>query len=91
VTDTQHVLTPLERLDLRDSLQDQWRDQVRRITELSIELHTALGEDRENGFNRSASISFAIGEARMRLTEIEDEMRRLDVGGVGSWTPGDSG
>jgi len=88
VTDTQHVLSPLERLQLRDALQDQWRDQVRLITELSVELHTALGDDRTDEFNRAAGLSYEIGEARLRLTEIEEAMRRLDQTAVGSWTGG---
>ena len=70
--------TPLERLQLRETLQDRWRDQVRAITELSVDLHTTLeGADDETDMDATA-VAVALGNARLRLTEIEQAMRRLD-------------
>jgi hypothetical protein len=73
-------LSPLERLHLRDALQDRWRTEVERITWLSVDLHTAL----DDGWGPNPDpvdptpIATALSEARLHLAEIEDAMRRLD-------------
>ena len=61
-------LTPLERLQLRDALQDRWRDQVRQITLLSLARY-----DREG-----SSFDSSIDGARARLEDLEQAMHRLD-------------
>jgi len=73
------MLTPLERLHLRDSLQDGWREVVTQITELSVALHTTL-EDRDEAEPRIdiAAIASRLSEARLHLVEIEQAMHRLD-------------
>lgn len=73
-------LSPLERLQLRDSLQDRWRDQVERITELSVDLHTALDDQRDVTVELvdTTAIATALSAARLRLVEIEQAMQRLD-------------
>lgn len=74
------ALSPLQRLHLRDALQDMWRDQVCRITELSVELHDALRDVYASGTARllPRPVTAAVVEARFRLTEIERAMQRLD-------------
>ena len=73
------TLTPLERLQLREALQDRWREQVRRITELSVDLHSALDDDGDGEpCIDSAAVAVALSDARLRLVEIEQAMRRLD-------------
>lgn len=72
-------LTPLERLQLRDALQDRWREQVRQITVLSVAryeredvaLSTGLASD-------GSSLARSINRARARLEDLEQAMRRLD-------------
>jgi RNA polymerase-binding transcription factor DksA len=77
MTTISEELTPLERLRLRDLLQDSWRDEVRRITELSLELHTALDPAADCDVVPE-SVAAALSEARLRLGEIERAMSRLD-------------
>jgi len=74
---TRTTLTPLERLQLRDALQDRWRDQVRRITELSIALHGGLDGDDEQDVD-AAAVAVSISDARLSLAAIERAMRGLD-------------
>ena len=71
------AFTPLERLQLRENLQDLWREHVRRITELSIDLHTALDAADDNDID-AAVVGAALSDARLRLVETEQAMRRLD-------------
>lgn len=78
MTESRVALTPLERLQLRETLQDRWRDQVRLITELSVDLHTMLDDDDDESEFDTAAVAVALSEARLRLTEIEQAMRRLD-------------
>jgi RNA polymerase-binding transcription factor DksA len=79
MTEPRVVLTPLERLQLRETLQDRWRDQVRLITELSVDLHTVLGNDDDDESDiDAAAVAVAVSHARLRLGEIEQAMRRLD-------------
>src|SRR4051794_34133320 len=77
------TLTPLERLQLREALQDHWREQVRRITQLSVDLHSALDDDGDGDGDGepcidTAAVAVALSDARLRLAEIEQAMRRLD-------------
>jgi hypothetical protein len=73
------LLTPLERIELRESLQDRWRGQMRLITLLS--LHRDVAE-REAGspdpWLDASAAERAIHRARLRLASIESAMRRLD-------------
>jgi hypothetical protein len=80
MTDPVHPLTPLERLHLREALQDRWRGEVRRITELSVVLHTAFEDSDADGDIDAAAVAVAVAvsESRLRLLEIEQAMRRLD-------------
>ena len=75
-------LTPLERLQLRDALQDRWREKVRQITLLSLARY-----DREHAERiasragvplEGASLERAILRERARLEELEQAMHRLD-------------
>jgi len=74
--DRSHQLSPLDRLHLREQLQDRWRDEVRRITELSVDLHTAFDGDvlRPD----AVGLAEAITRSRLHLVDIEDAMHRLD-------------
>jgi RNA polymerase-binding transcription factor DksA len=80
-------LTPLERLQLRDALQDRWREQVRQITLLSLARY-----DREESYAsaplatpaQGPSLDAAIDRARVRLDALEQAMRRLDNRSYGS-------
>ena len=76
MTDTRVTLTPLERLRLREVLQDHWREQVRRITELSVGRYYGL--DDQDGVDDPVAVSVAMGAARLRLADIEQATRRLD-------------
>ncbi|HVV77627.1 MAG TPA: hypothetical protein VHC43_16525 [Mycobacteriales bacterium] len=81
-------LVPLERLYLREALQDRWRQQVRRITLLSLAMYddpdaaepTAEGADAGSRTEVEADLS----AARELLTEIEAAMLRLDDGSYGT-------
>src|SRR3954447_7225351 len=78
MSETRVTLTPLERLQLREALQDRWREQVRRITELSVDLHSALDDADDETCIDTAAVAVALSDARLRLVEIEQAMRRLD-------------
>jgi len=75
-------LTPLERLQLRDALQDRWREQVRQITLLSLARYDF--EDAEQvslaagALTEESSLDWSIARARARLEDLEKAMRRLD-------------
>src|SRR3954453_16768068 len=84
MSETRVTLTPLERLQLREALQDRWREQVRRITELSVDLHSALDDaDEDEPWIASVAVAFALSDARLRMVEIEQAMRRLDYRSYG--------
>jgi RNA polymerase-binding transcription factor DksA len=80
-------LSPLERLRLRETMQDLWRDQVRRITLLSLAMHDDPDAEEptplvaESG--DPAAIEAALGEARELLDHLEVAMHRLDAGSYG--------
>jgi len=74
-------LTPLERLQIRDALQDRWRDQVRAITLLSL----ARYDRDDTGASApleapgpGTTLDAALDRARARLESLEQAMRRLD-------------
>lgn len=74
-------LTPLERLHVRDVLQDRWREQVRQITLLSLARYDRDDPDGSAPPDAPAqgmSLDAAIDRARARLEELEQAMRRLD-------------
>jgi RNA polymerase-binding transcription factor DksA len=84
-------LAPLERLHLREALQDHWRDEVRRITLLSLEMYDDLDAeepihvlDAEAG--RDIPTTDALEAARRRLTDLERALHRLDDGSYGRCT-----
>jgi hypothetical protein len=57
---------------------DRWRDQVLRITELSVDLHRALDGCAGDSDPDPDVAADAIDRARQRLTDIEQAMHRLD-------------
>lgn len=75
-------LTPLQRLQVRDALQDRWREQVRQITVLTLARYDrddADGSAIPSGVApASRSLESSILRARARLEELEQAMRRLD-------------
>jgi len=75
-------LTPLERLQLRDALQDRWSEQVRHITLLSLARYGREDADRValaiGTLTEVSSLDRSIERARARLEELEQAMRRLD-------------
>ena len=73
------ALTALERIRLREALQDRRRSQVRLITLLSLHLGVAESEAGLAGHWPDATeTGLAIHRARLRLASIEQAMRRLD-------------
>lgn len=84
---TADELTPLQRLDLRETLQDLWRDQVRRITLLSLAMYDdydaaeplplPIADTSPEGVERSLTA------ARESLRQLEAALRRLDDGTYG--------
>jgi RNA polymerase-binding transcription factor DksA len=80
-------LTPLERLQVRDTLQDRWREQVRQITLLSLARYDRKdpeGSAPLETLGRATSLDAAIDRARALLEELEHAMRRLDNRTYGS-------
>lgn len=74
-------LTPLERLQLRDALQDRWREQVRQITLLSLARYDREDPDASAPLAtpaRGTSLDAALDRARARLAGLEQAMHRLD-------------
>jgi hypothetical protein len=80
-------LTPLQRLHLREVLQDLWRVQVRQITLLSLARYDDLEtEDATAGMaGGGGSVQFdqPLAQARETLERLESAMRRLDDGSHG--------
>lgn len=72
------TLTPLQRLQLRDALQDLWRDQVHLITLLSLANNDDPGAADETAAATAMRAGTALAAARRRLDEIEQAMHRLD-------------
>jgi hypothetical protein len=74
-------LTTLERMDVREALQDRWREQMRLITLLTLQLEVAESEAGSAGtWLDTTATELAIHRARVRLASIEQAMRRLDGG-----------
>lgn len=80
-------LAPLERLRIRESLQDQWRDQVRRITLLSLGMRDDPDAEEPAPIDTvdgvPGKIEEALAEARRELVHLEVAMARLDCGSCG--------
>lgn len=80
-------LTPLERIELRDLLQDRWRDQVRLITLLSLARYDVMDADAANPSGThlldATSLELAVERARSKLESVELAMRCLDDGSYG--------
>jgi RNA polymerase-binding transcription factor DksA len=66
-------LTPLERLQLRDRLQELWREQVETLSTAAVRAHTASPEP------GSESVARQLSTARIKLTELEAAMHRMDA------------
>jgi len=81
-------LTPLERLQVRDALQDRWREQVRQITLLLLARYDrdelTAGSGRLAQPAHATSLDAGIDRARARLEGLEQAMRRLDNRNYGS-------
>jgi DnaK suppressor protein len=71
------VLTPLQRLQLRDRLQELWRAQVEIISTAGVRFHLAAVD--RGGDSSRASVEDRLAAARVRLTDLEAAMRRMDV------------
>jgi RNA polymerase-binding transcription factor DksA len=69
-------LTPLQRLQLRDRLQQLWRTQVEIISTAGVRSQLML--DSGNDSSR-VSIEGCLAIARARLTDFEAAMRRIDA------------
>jgi DnaK suppressor protein len=71
------VLTPLQRLQLRDRLQELWRAQVEIISTAGVRFQLAvLGPGSDSSW---ASVEDRLAAARVRLTDLEAAMRRMDA------------
>jgi RNA polymerase-binding transcription factor DksA len=80
------ALTSLERLQLRDKMQDLWRDEVRRLTLLSMELYDDpdAPEPAPSAVATTPwQLEAALADTRAALVQLEDAMRRLDKDGYG--------
>lgn len=77
-------LTPIERLHLRETLQELWRLQVRQITLLSLAMYDDLDAAEPTAVPRAAgrTLDQELTEAREVLARLEDAMNRLDEGSV---------
>jgi RNA polymerase-binding transcription factor DksA len=75
-------LDPLERLRLRDLLQDAWRDNVEQITALAVKFHS-IEADRDTSDATAVVVAGRLADLRLNLTEIEAAMHRMDLGGYG--------
>jgi DnaK suppressor protein len=71
------VLTPLQRLQLRDRLQELWRAQVEIISTAGVRFQLAA-QGRGSDSSR-ALVEDRLAVARVRLTELEAAMRRMDA------------
>lgn len=81
--------TPLsdELPDYRRMLEEQWRQQVAHIVELSYEMHSPLIDEPDaDGFrgDRRNVTARLLSAARRQLEETEAALARLDSGGYGS-------
>lgn len=78
---TTQPLEPLERLSIRDQLQDLWRAKVENITTLAVQFHANDSDTDE--VEDLATLPRRLADLRLDLTEIEAAMRRMDVGQYG--------
>lgn len=63
----------MERLELRDRLQELWREQVETLSTAAVRAHTASSE------SASEAVALQLSVARMNLTELEAAMHRMDA------------
>lgn len=76
-----HVpLSPLERYQACDRLQDCWRANIAELTELAVRFHSS---DATDGGADDSEVGRRLAQARARLVDIEEAMRRLDTGEYG--------
>jgi DnaK suppressor protein len=66
-------LTPVQRIMLRDLLNDSWRKHVVDITNLAVRFHT----------REEASVAASLAAVRRRLVDVESALERLDSGSYG--------
>lgn len=78
-------LTSLQRLSLRETLQDHWREQVRRITLLSMAMYDDLDAAEPTLVMGAGvdTVEAALVDARRQLAGLEAAMHRLDDGSYG--------
>jgi DnaK suppressor protein len=76
------TLEPLERLRLRDLLQDLWRADVEQITALAVRFHS-IESDQDRIHATGAEVAEQLATVRLDLTEIESAMHRMDAGEYG--------
>ena len=72
------VLEPLQRLYLRDQLQDMWRGKVEQITMLAVRFHSFEADGKP--VEKTAAVAERLASVRLQLHEVEAAMRRMDVG-----------
>jgi RNA polymerase-binding transcription factor DksA len=70
------LLTPLQRLQLRDRLQQLWRTQVEIISTAGVRSQLML--DRGSDSSR-VSVEGCLATARARITDFEAAIRRMDA------------
>ena len=71
--------------EYRILLEEQWRQQVANIVELSYDAHSPTAEESDDGFrgNRIQVTARLISAARQQLEETEAALRRVDDGSFG--------
>jgi len=78
------ALTSLERIELREALQDRWRAHMRLFTLLSLHYDVAESEaGSPDPWLDATATELAMRRSRLRLASIEQAMRRLDDGTFG--------
>lgn len=71
-------LTGAQRAQLNNLIHLHWRDQVRLITDLAVEFHSA-----EEGSAARDAIAQELAAVRRRLVDLESALRRLSSGSYG--------
>jgi RNA polymerase-binding transcription factor DksA len=72
LTDPVPPLSPVQRVQLRELLDEQWRRRVVELTDLAVEFHALDDEARER-----ESVAHRLAGVRRRLVEVESALHRL--------------
>lgn len=65
---TSDLLTPIQRMLLRDLLHTTWRDHVSELTDLAVRFHA----------HEDADVAVELAAVRRRLVDVEAALDRLD-------------